>query len=108
MNNPMKPITLVIMEKEYHIGCPDDERDSLMASVDYLNAQLRQQRESGKVIGAERVAVMAALNIVHEFLEYRRTHDSSSVGVGDGLDRIQQKVEAALARSANRAAPGHD
>ena len=100
MNSAVKPITLTIMDKDYVVGCTEDEREALLASVDFLNAKLKEQRDSGKVIGNERVAVMAALNIAHEYLENQRRLESTTSGLGDGLQRIQLKVEAALARSA--------
>ena len=99
MNSAVKPITLNIMDKDYVVGCTEEERDALFASVDFLNQKLKEQRDSGKVIGNERVAVMAALNIAHELLENRRRSASTAAGIGDGLDRIQQKIEAALARN---------
>lgn len=99
MNSAVKPITLTIMDKDYVVGCTEEERDELFASVDFLNHKLKEQRDSGKVIGNERVAVMAALNIAHELLENRRQLESTTAGLGDGLGRIQQKIEAALTRS---------
>ena len=105
----VKPITVNIMDKEYVVGCAEDEREALFASVEFLNRKLREQRDSGKVIGSERVAVMAALNITHEYLDYRRANDSSASDLGEGLERIQAKIKRALARgttSFELAAPG--
>lgn len=98
MSAPVKPITVTIMDKEYVVGCAEDEREALFASVEYLNRKLREQRDSGKVIGSERVSVMAALNIAHEYLDYRRRHDSAESEIGAGLARIQTKIKSALAR----------
>ena len=102
MSFERKPVNLTIMDKDYVVGCTEEEREALLASVEFLNGKLREQRESGKVIGNERVAVMAALNIVHEYLEYRRHHTASSVDVDDGLVRIHQKLERALSRTESR------
>lgn len=98
MNSPVKPITVTIMDKEYVVGCAEDEREALFASVEFLNRKLREQRDSGKVIGSERVSVMAALNIAHEYLDYRRRNDSVESEVGAGIERIQSKIKSALAR----------
>ena len=98
MSNSVKPITVTIMDKEYLVGCTEEEREALFASVEFLNRKLREQRDSGKVIGSERVAVMAALNIAHEYLDYRRRNDSVERDFGSGLERIQSKIQAALAR----------
>ena len=86
------------MDKEYVVGCAEDEREALFASVEFLNRKLREQRDSGKVIGSERVSVMAALNIAHEYLDYRRRNDSVESEVGAGIERIQSKIKSALAR----------
>jgi len=98
MNSAVKPITVTIMDKEYVVGCAEDEREALFASVEFLNRKLREQRDSGKVIGSERVAVMAALNIAHEYLDYRRRIDSVESDLGAGIERIQSKIKSALAR----------
>lgn len=107
MSPAVKPITLNILDKEYVVGCTDEEREALMTSVDYLNGKLREQRDSGKVIGSERVAVMAALNIAHEFLDHRRALESTATGFDDKLTRIQRKIEAALARSGTPGSTSH-
>jgi cell division protein ZapA len=98
MTSQVKPITVTIMDKEYVVGCAEDARESLFASVEFLNRKLREQRDSGKVIGSERVAVMAALNIAHEYLEYRRRHDTTSHDLGEGIERIHRKIQSALER----------
>jgi cell division protein ZapA len=98
MNTQVKPITVTIMDKEYVVGATEDEREALFATVEYLNRKLREQRDSGKVIGSERVAVMAALNIAHEYLDYRRRNDSAASDIGAGIQRIQSKINSALSR----------
>lgn len=98
MNSAVKPITVTIMDKEYVVGCAEDEREALFTSVEFLNRKLREQRDSGKVIGSERVAVMAALNIAHEYLDYRRRNDSVETDLGAGIERINAKIRSALAR----------
>ncbi|MSQ69419.1 MAG: cell division protein ZapA [Gammaproteobacteria bacterium] len=105
MTSAAKPLTLTIMDKDYLVGCVENEREALLASVEFLNGKLREQRDSGKVIGSERVAVMAALNIAHEYLDYRSTHTAATTGLGEGLNRIQQKIDAALARGATPPPP---
>jgi cell division protein ZapA len=96
MNESSKPITISIMDKEYVVACNDQERESLYASVDLLNAKMQELRDSGKVIGSERVAVMAALNIAHEFLSYKQRKDDYTVDVDAGIRRMQNKIANAL------------
>ncbi len=61
-------VSVNILDKEYQVACPAEQEDALRASARYLDKQMRDIRDSGKVIGLERIAVMAALNISHELL----------------------------------------
>ena len=99
MNEEAKPVTVTILDKEYMVACPDDERELLHASADLLNSRMHELRDSGKVLGNERVAVMAALNIAHEHLEYKMKNDAYSSDVGSGISRIQNKIAEALQRA---------
>lgn len=98
MTDNMKPIAVTILDKEYIIGCAENEREALFSSVEFLNNKMQEQRDSGKVIGAERIAVMAALNVTHEYLEYRRHNETMSSDIGAGIDRIQSKINSALSQ----------
>ncbi|HXF17801.1 MAG TPA: cell division protein ZapA [Burkholderiales bacterium] len=60
-----------IMGREFRIACQEDEQKDLLKAIEYLNIKMREIRDAGKVIGVERVAIMAALNITHEFLSSR-------------------------------------
>ena len=60
-----------IMGREFRIACSEDEQKDLLKAVEYLNDKMREIRDAGKVIGVERVAIMAALNISHEYLSTR-------------------------------------
>jgi len=93
-----KPVTVSIFDKEYTVGCPEGERDSLFAAVEFLNARMSELRDGGKVIGTERIAVIAALNIAHEFLIFRSEHSERSTMLDERLSRIDEKVQKALAR----------
>ena len=98
MSNASKPVGVTILEKEYIVACADDERESLYAAVDFLNDRMRELREGGKVIGNERIAVMAALNVAHEYLDYKSEKESLVSDVGTGIRRIQGKIADALKR----------
>jgi len=62
-------VTVKILDKEYQVACPEEQQTELIVSARYLDKQMRAIRDSGKVIGLERIAVMAALNISHELLQ---------------------------------------
>ncbi|MGE0386616.1 MAG: cell division protein ZapA [Gammaproteobacteria bacterium] len=98
MSADPKPVNVQIMDKDYIVACPDDEREQLYHAVEYLNRRMKELKDSGKVIGSERIAVMAALNIAHEFLDHKRRADSISSDVDSTLKRIQDKLAGALSR----------
>ena len=61
-----QPVCLTIMGKEYKIVCDEEEQDDLIQSAQQLDVQMRKMRDSGKIAGPDRIAVMAALNLAHE------------------------------------------
>lgn len=72
-----KTMTVTILDKEYHLSCPEDKRMELQQAADYLDRMMREIRSSGKAIGVERIAVTAALNLTYELLEHKSKKDSS-------------------------------
>jgi cell division protein ZapA len=90
------PVVVRIMDKEYRIGCKDGEQEGLLLSAQYVDRNMREIRQSGRVIGADRIAVMAALNIAHELLQYRRVRDRSEEDIGERIRKLQKKIESAL------------
>lgn len=81
-----------ILDKEYLIGCPEEEQAALRQSANYLDQKMREIRASGKIHGLERIAVMAALNIAHEFLQ----KDSANTAGQDIALRLASKVDDVL------------
>ena len=68
-----------ILGREFRVGCSEGEEKQLLATVEYLNRKMKEVRDTGKVVGNERIAIMAALNIAHELLA-RRPGDSAIDG----------------------------
>ncbi len=68
MNTDPKGLQINVMGREFRVACPDDEQKGLLEAVEYLNRKMHEIRDNGKVVGLERIAVMAALNIAHELL----------------------------------------
>ncbi|HET9404845.1 MAG TPA: cell division protein ZapA [Burkholderiales bacterium] len=68
MNADPKGLQINVMGREFRVACPEDEQKGLLEAVDYLNKKMNEIRDNGKVIGLERIAIMAALNIAHELL----------------------------------------
>ena len=71
MSKGANNVSVSIMDKEYQVACPPDQQAELLLSAKHLDEQMRAIRATGKVIGLERIAVMAALNISHELLKTR-------------------------------------
>lgn len=74
-------VTVKIMGREYSVACPAEEHEALVASAEYLNERMMAVRRRGKALGAERIAVMTALNVARELLELR-----GAPGVSDPVD----------------------
>jgi cell division protein ZapA len=71
-----KPVTVSVMGREFRLAAPAGEERQLLASVDLLNRKMKEIKDTGKVVGNERIAIMAALNLAHEHLHYLRAGDS--------------------------------
>ena len=100
MTGAVKPVTVTILDKEYLISCSDEEREQLFEAVAFLNGKMLEVKNGGKVVGTERQAVMAALNIAHELLACRQQNNDYNSSVDMTLRRLQSKIDQALT-------PGH-
>lgn len=81
-----KGVDVNIMGREFTVSCTDEERPGLLNAVNFLNKKMSDIRDSGKIVGAERIAIMAALNLSHELLNAK----SGNLDVGDIKRRISQ------------------
>ena len=91
-----KPVRVSILDKEYLISCPDDEREQLYAVVDFVNEKLLEVKGSGNVIGTERIVIMATLNIANELLAYKRKNKVYTESVDSIVKRLQTKIDGVL------------
>jgi cell division protein ZapA len=85
-----------ILDKEYQVACPREERQALIESAHLLDERMKAIRGTGAVIGLERIAVMAALNLSHELLQARQTSGGTSANQAD-LIRLHEKLDRSLA-----------
>jgi cell division protein ZapA len=92
-------VTVRILEKEYFVSCPQDERADLLDSAEYLNKKMREIRDTGKVVGADRIAVMAALNMANELLRLRKLDQELQGAVSGRVKNMRERVETALQRT---------
>ena len=95
MKGSVVPVSVRIMEKEYKISCPEGEHESLLASVQHVSDNMKKIRESGKALGAERVAVMAAINIAHEMLTTQKS-EPVDADLSAQVDEIQALIDSTL------------
>jgi cell division protein ZapA len=96
-------ITVRILDKEYRVACPLEEQESLLESARYLNNKMREVRDTGKVIGLDRISVMAGLNLAHELLEQKARASHFNDAATPRLLSLQRKVERILDSHKNRA-----
>ena len=92
--NENQAVYVNILDKEYQVACPQEERNALNRAAQELDERMHTIRASGSIIGLERVAVMAALNLCHE-LQQCRSHISATAD-SEALERMAQKLDAAL------------
>lgn len=91
-------VSVHILDKEYLVACPEDERDTLLRTARYLNGRMKEIRDSGKVIGMDRIAVMAALNITHELLQQQAGGSEQARALGHRIRALRDRVEEALSK----------
>lgn len=99
MNQPGEQqarVSVRIMDKEFVVACGYDERAALLDAAEFLNGRMREIRDTGKVVGLDRVAIMAALNLAHEFLRSRDRDSKGDNGIGQRVRALRERVEGAL------------
>ncbi|WP_432743269.1 cell division protein ZapA [Methylobacter sp. G7] len=96
MNVKPQPVSLTIMGKEYKIACTVDGQNDLIQSAQQLDRQMRQMRDSGKVAGADRIAVMAALNLAHELQLMKSQNATLNQSLSECLSKMTHKIENVL------------
>ncbi len=88
MSNPKSSsLDVNILDREFRVACPEDEREELQDAVAYLDKKMREIRDTGKIASVERIAIMAALNIAHELLTTR-------VGGGFDLADLKRRMQS--------------
>jgi cell division protein ZapA len=89
-------VSVRLLDREYQVACPADERSDLLDSAEYLDGKMREVRDSGKVVGLDRIAVISALNLANELIKLRRNGSSVDADLGAKLQRLRERVESAL------------
>lgn len=84
-------LTIKIMDKEYRVACPPEEKDNLLASADLLNSKLKEIKQQGSVIGTERIAIMAALNLSHDILS-NQSLSAENNDLNKRIDALSERI----------------
>lgn len=91
-------VTVNILDKDYQVACPPDQERALIEAARQLDKQMRSVRDSGKVIGLERIAVMVALNTTYELLNKGApASETPSAGL-EQVKKLGDKIDDALQR----------
>ena len=96
MSEAIAHVTIRILDKEFHVTCPADEEQDLLASADLVHRKMREVKDSGKVIGLDRVAVMVALNLANELMKLRGRDRELKNIVDLRVRSMRERLDAAL------------
>ena len=91
-------VSVRILEKEYFVACPHEERAALLDAAEFLNGRMREIRDSGKVVGLDRIAVMVALNLANDLLKQKSREVKLEGEVGSRVKVLRERAESALAK----------
>jgi cell division protein ZapA len=89
-------VSVRLLEREYQVACPAEERSDLLDSAELLDGKMREIRDSGKVVGLDRIAVIAALNLANELIKVRKQGTVVEGDLGARLKSLRERVESAL------------
>ncbi len=99
MSESTAQVSVRILDKEYQVACPANERTDLLDSAEILNAKMREIRDSGRIVGIDRIAVMAALNMANDLLHAQARDRTLDGDVSSRLKLISERVESVLVGS---------
>lgn len=88
------PVHVSILGKEYQVACPEEEKEALLASARMVHNNMEKIRASGKVVGLDRIAVMAALNIAHELITLQQDESQDLTKVNEKIHQLKERVAA--------------
>jgi len=99
MSEQSSAVQVKILDKEYQVNCPPSDQDALMKSAKYLDENMRKIKGRGNIHGAEKIAVMAALNITHDMLRKNRMINETRHVTAQQVKEIEDKLDSAIAAS---------
>ena len=99
MTDQIAQVSVRILDKEYQVACPPDERTDLLDSAEVLNIKMREIRDSGRIVGLDRIAVMAALNMANDLIHAQARDQEIEGGLSDRLKLISDRVDNVLSNA---------
>ncbi len=99
MTQQIAQVSVRILDKEYQVACPAEERTDLLDSAEILNSKMREIRDSGRIVGLDRIAVMAALNMANDLLHAKARDLELEGDISDRLKSISDRVDNVLSGS---------
>ena len=99
MTEQIAQVSVRILDKEYQVACPAAERTDLLDSAEILNNKMREIRDSGRIVGLDRIAVMAALNMANDLIHAKARDQELEGGISDRLKIISDRVDNVLSGS---------
>jgi len=96
MTQQIAQVSVRILDKEYQVACPAEERTDLLDSAEILNEKMREIRDSGRIVGLDRIAVMAALNMANDLIHAKARDQELEGGISDRLKLISDRVDNVL------------
>jgi len=89
-------LTVNILDREFRVNCPKSEQQHLINSASSLDKRMREIRDTGRVIGVDRIAIMAALNLSSELLSVEEGNSDTVEKVNQSIGRMQEKIQQSL------------
>ncbi len=99
MTEDKAQVSVRILDKEYQVACPANERTNLLDSAEILNKKMREIRDTGSIVGLDRIAVMAALNMANDLINANARDQELEGGISNRLKLISDRVDHVLGSS---------
>ena len=91
-----QPINISILDKDYKVACPPGEQSALLESARFLDTRMREIRDSGTIMGSERIAVITALNMANDLLRSSNLDKNVGAELPPRLKDLESKISRVL------------
>ncbi|WP_196139840.1 cell division protein ZapA [Aliikangiella sp. G2MR2-5] len=94
------PVTVYILGNEFHVSSPPEQAEKLEKAAKELDKRMREIKAGGRIVGMDRIAVMAALNLAFELLHGESGQSDLSTSIDQRIKQLQKDIDSKLASSA--------